>query len=264
MPDLRRAALVLVASLVVAAAADAADVVHLRDGDRITGRVAGTTDKNYRVVTPYGRLLIPKDKIDRILYSDGREEVLAAPPPTEPQPVPLELVISGDSFWQAWAPDEAPVDASLRLLLTVDGQPVAAYVDRHLDPDIPGAVVNTFAFDPGQTGRTLWNQTRAQPPEIERGRATLRLGLMPPVYGERKLVLTYQTNLALADEPSWHDLVEASLTFVAFESTGTVIQVQQSRGAMSFGGVLRRKKMRGVETFGLQLSAPGVPANAAP
>jgi hypothetical protein len=236
-----------------------ADTVTLRDGDRITGRVAGTTDKNYRVVTPYGRLLIPKDKIDRIVYSDGRQEVLAAPVNAEAQPVLLELVIGGDSFWHAWDPKDAPVDPSLRLLIAVDGQPVAAYVDRQLDPDIPGAVVNTFAFDPGQTSRTLWNQTRARAPEIAPGRATLRLELLPPVHGERQIILKYQMNLGVADEPVWRDLAEASLVFVAFETVPSVIHVQQSRGEMSFGGVMRKKKMRGEETFGIHLSTPTEP-----
>jgi len=242
---------------VAAAPRLAQDVVHLRDGDRISGRVKGTTEKSVRLETAYGRLLIPREKIEKIRYADGREVSMAPVAAAAPSPVRVELDIVGDTFWQAWDPDEAPADPALRLLIAVDGLPVAAYVDRRLDPDIPGAVVNTFAFDPAQTARTLWNETRAQPPQTAPGHAALKLDLLPPAYGTRRLILKYQINLGALDDPVWRDLAEAAADFQAFESAPTRLQVKQSRGEMSFGGVLRKKKMRHVETFSLALEPAG-------
>jgi hypothetical protein len=260
MLELRRAALILAALLVLAAVAAAAaaprpDVLHLKNGDRISGQVSGTTETSIRLVTPYGRLLVPREKIAKIVYRDGREELLSPPPggPRPPRPVRLELQISGDSFWQAWDAHNAPGDPALRLLLAVDGQPVAAFTDRHLDPDMPGAVTNTFAFDPAQTSRTLWNDTRAQEPDIAPGKAALRLDLLPPVIGPRQLILKYQINLGSVEEPVWRDLAEAIGTFEASETAPSVVHVEQSRGNMTFGGILRRKKMKDVETFSVRL-----------
>lgn len=230
------------------------DVVFLKDGDRLSGRIRGSTEKNVRLETPYGRpLLIPRAKIEKIRYADGREEVMAPGAAVPPSPVRVQLTIVGDSFWQAWDADEVPEDPALRLLIAVDGLPVAAYVDRRLDPDIPGAVVNTFAFEPAHTGRTLWNETRAQPPEIAPGRVALNLELLPAVYGTRRLILKYQINLGPADEPVWRDLAEATGEFQAFELAPTALQIRQARGEMSFGGVLRKKRMRAVETFSVVL-----------
>jgi hypothetical protein len=258
MLELRRVALSLAVLLLAAVAAQAAapraDVVHLKNGDRISGQVSGTTETSIRLVTPYGRLLVPREKIEKIVHRDGREEIMS-PPPGGPRPVRLELLISGDSFWQAWDAHNAPADPALRLLLAVDGQPVAAFTDRQLDPDMPGAVTNTFAFDPAQTSRTLWNDTRAQAPDIAPGKASLRLDLLPPVIGPRQLILKYQINLGSVEEPIWRDLAEAVGTFEATETGGpSVGHVEQSRGNMTFGGVLRRKKMRDVETFSVRLS----------
>jgi hypothetical protein len=263
MFELRGAALSLAALLLAAVAAAApprADVVHLKNGDRISGQVSGTTETSIRLVTPYGRLLLPREKIEKIVHRDGREEVMSPPPggPRPPRPVRLELRISGDSFWQAWDAHNAPADPALRLLLAVDGQPVAAFTDRHLDPDMPGAVTNAFAFDPAQTSRTLWNDTRAQEPDIAPGQAALRLDLLPPVIGERQLILKYQINLGSVEEPIWRDLAEAVGAFEATETGPSVVHVEQSRGNMTFGGILRRKKMKDVETFSIRLTTEDV------
>jgi hypothetical protein len=249
---------VLALALPSRAVAAAPDTVYLKDGDRISGTVTGPGRSGYRVTTPYGRLVITKDKIEWIVYGDGREEVVTSSSPTAPAPghapVKLELAVTGDSFWQAWDPKEAPIDPALRLLVIVDDNPVAAYLDRQLDTDIPGAVVNTFAFNPSDTTRTLWNRTRAYPPSVAPGRATLKLELSPPVTGTRKLRLKYQANLGAVEDPVWTDLVESEMTFDVAGPAPTIVQINQSRGAMTFGGILRKKRMRGVDSFLLRLA----------
>ena len=57
-----------------------ADVVVLVNGDRVTGRVIGKITRRVRVQTPYGALVIPADKVERIRRDDGSEEVLNVPP----------------------------------------------------------------------------------------------------------------------------------------------------------------------------------------
>jgi hypothetical protein len=254
-----RAALAVLLLLLAASPAPA-DSVVLKNGDRVTGTVTGGAKGTYRVQTPYGRLVVPKDKIEKIVYADGREEVIAAASPLvpaipKPRPgVKVELVITGESFWQAWDPKEAPLDPALRLLIIVDDQPAAAYVDRQLDNDIAGAVVNTFAFDPAGTSRTLWNETRAETPAVTPGHVTLRLDLVPPVLGTRRLRLKYQMNTATADQPVWSDLVDTALSFQPSADGPTVVQIDQARGDMSFGGVLRRKRMKNVASFVMRLA----------
>src|SRR4029453_352421 len=151
-----RAAAVLVA-LALAASSASGDVVVLQNGDRVTGRVVGSIARRVRVETPYGVLVIPVDKVERIQRDDGREDVLvnpkAAPPAPKPTPTPaqptLMLVVTGATFWQAWDPKAAPEDPSLRLEVRLDDETVATYTDVNLDPeDMPKAVVNSFVFSP--------------------------------------------------------------------------------------------------------------------
>ena len=74
----------LAIGLGVAAALAAADVYVLRDGDRITGKTTFKGTKTFTVQTPYGRLSVPRTKVERILHDDGKEEVLNPPPPAPP------------------------------------------------------------------------------------------------------------------------------------------------------------------------------------
>jgi hypothetical protein len=239
-----------------------ADTIHLKEGDRVTGRVTAVGKKKFRVTTPFGSLLIPIDRIERILFDDGREEVfLTAPPPPAWKvevPVRITLVVTGDSFWQAWDPREAPADPTLRLLIALDDQPTAAYVDPQLDRDIRGAVVNTFAFEPEQTGRTTWDDARALPPETRPGEVHLALEVAATRVGHHRLSLSYQWNAGSQDVPGWRELVNAALDVDLALGTATEVRLAQARGEMSF-----KKKMRKTETFEIAVSTPGTAAPVA-
>jgi hypothetical protein len=227
----------------------------LKEGDRITGKVAAAGKKKLRVTTPFGALLIPTDRIEKIVYDDGREEVFltqpAAPAWKVEVPLQLVLVITGDSFWQAWDPREAPSDPTLRLLVSLDDQPTAAYVDPQLDADIRGAVVNTFAFEPVQTGRTTWDDARALPPETKPGEVHLALELAASRVGHHHLTLSYQWNAGSKDAPGWRELANAGLDVDLALGSAVTVRVAQSRGDMSF-----KKKMKKTETFQLAVSTP--------
>ena len=57
-----------------------------RTATAITGQVVAKGTRRVRVQTPYGLLVIPREKVDRIRKDDGTEEVLNAPAPPPPLP----------------------------------------------------------------------------------------------------------------------------------------------------------------------------------
>ena len=138
MREMRPLSLCLCAVLLAPAAG--ADVVRLLNGDRVSGRLVGKSTRRVRVQTPYGLLVIPRERVESIEHDDGSVEQVAAPQaqPTPavvlpPQPARLQMVIRGDSFWQAWDPKSAPADPSLRLELRLDDRPLVTYTDVNLD-----------------------------------------------------------------------------------------------------------------------------------
>jgi hypothetical protein len=236
-----------------------ADLIVLEGGDRITGQVVAKGTKRVRVQTPYGLLVIPREKVERIKKDDGTEEVLNAPapvptptPPPKP-PVRLLLVVSGASFWQAWDPKAAPADPSLRLLVRLDGQTIGAYRDPILDPgDLPKATVNTFVFLPDSVARESAPGITLLPPEVKPGRIQLLLELPPAEAAPHTLRVSYQANEGPFDTPKWLNLVEtATEVWLASEAPATV-RLTQGRGSMEF----LKKRMQAVETFVLRLDTP--------
>jgi hypothetical protein len=236
-----------------------AETVYLLDGDRVTGKTASQPGGLLRVQTPFGRLLIPKGRILKIVHDDGHEEVLNEPPPPPlqpkpPSPVRLILTISGKTFWQAWDTKGGgvPADPSLRLEVRADDAVVAAYVDSALDKgEIPKAVVNSFSFTPDDVALTPGPGVKLLPPDTRPGRIQLDIVLPPEAAGRRRLRLAYQDNGGTAGEPSWHDLVESTLE-VDLKSDGpNVVQVVQDRGTMEFS----QHHMKNVGTFRLEAQA---------
>jgi hypothetical protein len=260
-------ALLVVLAFLVAAPLFAADVVVLLNGDRVSGKVIGRIAKRVRVQTPYGTLIIPADKVERILRNDGSTEVLNAPPtpeaapapPPPPPPATLVVVVSGDTFWQAWDPKAAPADPSLRMEVRLDGRPVASYTDVNLDPeDLPKAVVNSFVFSPKQLFVNAADTVTAAGPELVSGEIRLPISLPPDVAGHHELRLAYQVNDGTSSAPQWRDVTLAAGEIDLASGSTTRVRVQQERGTMQYSG----KKMRNVETFRAtvtgedQLSAP--------
>ena len=236
-----------------------ADLIVLEGGDRITGQVVAKGTKRVRVQTPYGLLVIPREKVERIKKDDGTEEVLNAPapvptptPPPKP-PVRLTLVVSGASFWQAWDPKAAPADPSLRLLVQLDGQTIGAYRDPILDPgDLPKATVNTFAFLPDSVARENGPGIMLLPPELKPGRIQLLLELPPAEAAPHTLRVAYQANEGPFDTPKWLDLVEAALEVSLASEAPATVRLTQGRGSMEFV----KKHMQAVETFVMRLDTP--------
>ena len=235
-------------------------VVWLLNGDRLTGTIASESKTSLRVKLPFASILIPKNSIER-LSRDGKEEILhesreqvtvVAPAPRVPA-VPtahLVLVLTGASFWQAWDRKDAPVDPTLRLHIRIDEAEVAAWADGTLDPrDLPGAVVNTFAFTGDEAGLAA-PHVLLSPPEVQPGRVVLRVDV-PRVVGEnRRVSVTYQVNEGSVENPAWRDVVMATSTLTLRGDGPTPIQLRQTRGQMEFA----RKHMREVESFRIEIS----------
>jgi len=236
-------------------------VVWLLNGDRLTGTIASESKTALRVQLPFASILIPKSRIERLVRANGKEEVLhaverAAVAPSAPKPpvVPtshLVLVLTGASFWQAWDRKEAPPDPTLRLQVRIDEEPVATWTDATLDPkDLPGAIVNTFAFTGGDEAGMAAPHVLLSPPEVQPGRVVLRLGL-PGVVGEgRRLGIAYQTNEGSAASPAWRDVAMATSTVTLLPEGPTPVQLRQDRGHMEFA----RKHMRDVESFRIEIA----------
>jgi hypothetical protein len=239
-------------ALLLAATQVRADVVVLVNGDRVTGRVVGPITRRVRVQTPYGVLVIPADKVERIRRDDGNEEVLNVPLAPAPTPVPkpppatLVVVLTGATFWQAWDPKAAPEDPSLRLEVLLDDREIAAYTDVNLDPeDLPKAVVNSFVFSRERLFVTAAPRVLVAPPELASGEIRLPITLPANLVGPRRLRLAYQVNDAGSAAPRWRDVVLAAVEIALGPGKATRVRLQQDRGTMEYS----KRRMHNVETF---------------
>jgi hypothetical protein len=246
--------------LAVLAAPAGAAVVVLVNGDRVSGKIEGRATRRFRLNTPYGILLIPREKVERVLHDDGREEIVNAkapppppPAPPPPPPIPLALSIRGATFWQAWDPKAAPPDPTLRLEVRLDHVTIATYTDANLDPeDLPKAIVNSFVFSPERLLMRAAERVRATAPAVSREEIRLSLLLPADLAGPRGLAVAYQLNDGTAEQPQWRDVVSAEHQVTLAPGRPTELRLTQDRGTMEYS----RKKMQHVETFTAALDEP--------
>ena len=237
------------------------DVFVLVNGDRITGKSLSEGKRSFRIQTPYGRLVVPRAKIARIVRADGQEVVLNAPAtpsptPTPPSPVRLILVVTGKSFWNAWSKGDAETqDVTLRLQVSLDEEPIATYVDQAADDqEIRGALVNTFTFSPEEVTLAPAPDATLLAPETRPGRIVLKIALPPGPPRTSRLRLAYQINEGSADEPAWRDAASGATEVQLHRDKPLLVDVHQDAGRVEFSGFPRRR-MRNVETFQITLQA---------
>jgi hypothetical protein len=247
--------------LALSGPARAADVYYMTDGDRVSGKTLSQGGGFYKVDTPYGRVAIPKGRVARIVHDDGREELLnggaVAPHAQAPAagPVHLVVVFTGDTFWQAWnEKDGAPSDPSLRLQITLDEEPLVSYVDAKMDPDIPGAAVNSFSFPDALVSRPGPTGIVSESPEVRPGRITVKLDLPMEAAGEHGFRVSYQENDGTTGSPAWRDLVGTQIHVNLKTDASNVVEIHQDRGAMEYSGLFH-KKMKNVESFRIEARA---------
>jgi hypothetical protein len=241
-----------------AAAQAGGDTYMLMDGDRISGRTINAGKRAFVVQTPYGRLTIPRSKVERIRKADGTEEVVAQAEAraatASAHRARLILVVMGRPFWQAWEPKEAPADPTLRLEVRLDEEPVATYLDAKQDPDdIPKAVVNTFSLLPADVTFQSGASSEVLPPEARPGRVVLKIDLPAEEVGSHRLRIAYQVNSGTTAEPAWKDVVGADAPCELKRDNPTYLQVKQDGGRMEYSGFMKRK-MKNVDSFRLELS----------
>lgn len=249
-----------------------ADVYILRGGDRITGQPLLEGKRSFRVKTPYGVLTIPRSKVDRVIRPDGTEQAVNPAPAASPAAVEtvatlpqgrrarLILIITGKTFWQAWDPKAGHQDPTLRLQVTLDEEVVATYVDAKTDPDIPGAMVNSFSFAPEDVVFVAGKEALVLPPEQRPGRIALKIDVAARE-APRRLRVAYQAMEGATEEQAWRDLVAGSIGVELKSETPTFVSVAQDRGNMEFSGFSRRR-MKNVETFKLELTPEGAEPEA--
>lgn len=242
--------------LLAAGARARADVFVLKEGDRVTGTIAGETPKAVVVKSAYGVLTIPRDRILRVLKPDGSDRVLSAPTsipvavatPIPPPPLRLVLSFGGTSFWHAWEDKNPPQDPTVRLAVSIDESIVATYADSLVDAgEIKGAILNAFGFNPAQ-GFAGENGAKVSAPNVRPGKATLNIELASVTPGEHTMRLSYQVNEGFTGSPSWRDVSSTSIPVNLKGDGPTVLRAQQEQGKMSFEG-RGRKEMKNVESF---------------
>jgi hypothetical protein len=241
-------------------------VFVLHGGDRITGEPLLEGKRTFKVKTPYGVLIIPRSKVDHIVRPDGTEQAVTpeagaaspAPPVQTVATLPksrrarLILIITGKTFWQAWDPKAGHHDPTLRLEVTLDEEVVATYVDSKIDPDIPGAMVNSFSFAPDDVVFMSGKNALVLPPEQRPGRIALKIDV-PAREGTRILRLAYQASEGPEEDKAWRDLASGSIGVELRADSPSFIQVNQDRGRMEFSGFPRRR-MKNADTFTLELN----------
>jgi len=259
-------ALAVALALGLAASSARPDVYVLRGGDRITAEPLLEGKRSFKVKTPYGVLTIPRSKVERVIRADGTEQVVnpevASPKPVETvatlppaRRARLILIITGKTFWQAWDPKTRPApDPTLRLAVSLDEEVVATYTDAKIDPEIKGAVANSFSFAPEDVAAAAGERVLLSPPEVRPGRIALKIDV-PTAAAPGRLRIAYQVNEGSATEPAWRDLATGSTDVDLRADVPTFVKVEQDVGRMEFSGFPRRR-MKFVETFHLELG-PG-------
>jgi len=222
------------------------EAVVFTNGDRLSGTIAAKGTVRVRFKTAYGLLVIPRDKIERLIYADGREEIITPPEAPPPPVVKLTIVVAGDTFWQAWNPDASPEDPSLRLAVSLRGESVVAYVDAILDPnDLPGAIVNSFVFSPDRLLVRPAPGVKAAPPVRQGSAVHLALELPPETAGPALLEIAYQGNEESSAQPSWRTLAGAGVPVELDVDGETTVRLEQQRGQMEY----HKGAMRRVDSF---------------
>lgn len=253
----RRRALVAAASLCLATSAPA-EVFVLKDGDRVTGQITTETRVALVVRTAYGTLTIPKGRVLRIVKDDGSDRpfiVSSEEPTPAPQQTPaarpkLVLTIGGKTVFYAWDEKNAPDDPTLRMVLTLDEEPLATYLDVAVEPDeIKGAILNSFVFNPAG-GFSGEGGAQAAPPDVQPGRIALRVEPKSAQAGDRTLRIAYQMNEASKSAPAWRDIVSTTVRVSLKAEAPTIVRVVQDPGRSSFSG----RKMKNVDTLRLNAS----------
>jgi hypothetical protein len=245
------------ALLVLALAASApGEVFFLKNGDRVTGRLATEGKRSLTVRTPYGRLVIPRAHVLRYVRDDGTE-VNPNPTPTPvPTPTPepactLVLEIEGSVFWYAWAPRPGEeIDPTLRFRLRLDGAPLALLTDGVTDPGAVGApLVNRFSFSDVSMDPAAGVVVAA--PELASGRVRLELRLPVDTAGTHRLDVAYQINDGTIAAPAFRDLVFADVELVLQPARAARVILLQDRGRMEYSGLFR-KQLKHVDTFRIE------------
>jgi hypothetical protein len=249
--------------LLVARGVAAGEVVHLKNGDIVHGTVVTVGTKSITLRTPYGRLVIPKTDVDRIVYAEaeaaGGEQPLGAPkplPPPAPPPRPeIALEIRGRSFWYAWQsnPREA-ADPRIRLRLAFGNLPVAELVDAKPDTVDRSSVYNSFTFSPSdsQVVSTAEGFSCSVDDAVD-GRVVLKLQF-PEKHpeGEQELQMRYQVNEGTAELPRWLDAVSRAFPVTIKSGKRTHLILEQDPIGLEFTGLMR-KRMKNVESFSVRV-----------
>ncbi len=267
----RSLSLLAVAVVWLVSTTASAEIVHLKNGDVLHGSVISVNSREITLETPYGRLKIPKDDIQRIDYEEGEKgkapEGKPAPKPRLAIKAPKEelevsstrsvisMEIRGRSFWYAFiSPTASPADLSVRLRIYFGDKEAAMLLDTKPDTVDGDTYYNSFTFSPTdskviRTGAGF----DCVVTEAEDGRVTLRLQLPEGESGGKYLIrMRYQVNEGDRQFPRWTDAVTRGFNIQVEPRMETHVILQQDASGLDYTGFFR-KSMQNVESFRLEV-----------
>jgi hypothetical protein len=252
----------------------AAEIIYLKNGDVVHGAVVGATARQVTLQTPYGKLIIPKNDIQRIEYEGGTSskpaESKSAPtkteqpvaksaepdiPPREPSRALVSLEIRGRAFWYAFeSPPDNPADLSIRLRLFLGDEEAAMLLDSKPDTYDGNTYYNSFTFSPTDSKviRT-GDDYKCEVIKLDDDRIVLNLEL-PEKQKEGQILvrMLYQINEGSRNLPRWNDAVSRAFSVQVEPGQEAHVVLRQDSTGLDYSGMFR-KTMKNVESFQLNV-----------
>jgi hypothetical protein len=252
----------------------AAEIIYLKNGDVVHGTVVGATTRQITLETPYGKLTIPKNDIQRIEYEGGTRSQPAASEsaskaaqepaskqaepditPREPSRTLLSLELRGRAFWYAFeSPPDNPADLSIRLRLFLGDDEAAMLIDSKPDTYDGNTYYNSFTFSPTDSRVIRTGEGyECEVDKMDDDRIVIQLGLPENQKEERILVrMLYQINEGSRNLPRWNDAVSRTFSVQVEPGKESYVVLRQDSSGLDYSGMFR-KSMKNLESFQLNV-----------
>jgi hypothetical protein len=250
----------------------AAEIIYLKNGDVLHGTVVGATASRVTLQTPYGKLIIPKNDIQRIEYEGGTPsktaEAKSVPktekpaakvepdlPPPKPSRALVSLEIRGRAFWYAFeSPPDNPADLSIRMRLFLGDDEAAMLLDSKPDTYDGNTYYNSFTFSPTDSKVMRTGEDyKCEVIKTEDDRILLKLEL-PEEQKEGQILvrMLYQVNEGSRNLPRWNDAVSRAFSVQVKPGQEAYVVLRQDSSGLDYSGMFR-KSMKNVESFQLNV-----------
>lgn len=237
-----------------------AEVIHLNNGDIMTGEIVSANNRSLTIKTAYGQLVIPKTDVARIEYEGGAATEMDSEgkPTTKPAKAPrtgggakVSMSIRGRSFWYAFnAPQGSRTDTRVRMKLYMGSERICTLMDSKPDTVDGNTLYNSFTFSP--TDSQVVDVAAGYACRVEEARDGLvvfRLDL-PASYptGHVNAQMQYEINSGDTTMAQWGEAVSTGFSFPVESGKETSVVIEQNSDALEYTGFLK-KEMKNVRLF---------------